>query len=126
MQNDTRSQVEKDILEGLAEFGAALESGEPLEKKFTMRTVDLELEPAEYSPKDVKITREKLNASQAFFAKLIGVSLSTIQKWENDAEHPPSGSARRLLDLINRDPAGFMQMICERADGNPEEDWVTG
>ena len=42
--------------------------------------------------------------SQAQFAKLIGVSLRTLQEWEQGRKRP-SGPAAALLRIVARDPA---------------------
>ncbi len=47
-----------------------------------------------------KELRKKLNMSQASFAKAIGVSTNTIEKWEMGI-NPPSSSAKRLLYLLD-------------------------
>ena len=41
--------------------------------------------------------------SQAQFAKLIGVSLRTLQEWEQGRKRP-SGPAAALLRIVSRDP----------------------
>ena len=41
--------------------------------------------------------------SQAQFAKLIGVSLRTLQEWEQGRKRP-SGPAKALLRIVARDP----------------------
>jgi DNA-binding transcriptional regulator YiaG len=55
-----------------------------------------------YDAAAVRRTRERLGASQAVFAKLVGVSKVLGQSWEQGARKP-SKLARRLLDEINRD-----------------------
>jgi len=42
------------LVSGLREIAEALQSGEPLEKRFTVRTLQLDLEPKAYGPGDVK------------------------------------------------------------------------
>jgi|GEM_PF-594716 len=91
------------MIQGLTEFAEALEAGEPIEKRFTMRTVDLDLEPMEFSPDDVKALREELRASQAVFAELLGASVKTVQSWEQGTA--PNPMARRLLETMKEDPA---------------------
>jgi len=55
------------------------------------------------TPEDIKIIRAKLNVSQAVFAKLLNVSLSTIRQWEQGFRNP-SGSAVILLELLQKNP----------------------
>lgn len=45
----------------------------------------------------VKQLREKLIMSQTEFAKFIGVSFTTVNRWENDKTIKPPYKQRRLL-----------------------------
>ena len=47
----------------------------------------------EFSPLDIKTIREKLHKSQSEFALMIGVSVSTLQDWEQ-GRRKPEGPAR--------------------------------
>jgi len=55
------------------------------------------------SAKEIKQIRSSLNVSQAVFAKLLNVSLSTVRQWEQELRNP-SGSAIILLELLQKDP----------------------
>ena len=52
---------------------------------------------------DVADIREKTGLSQARFAALLGVSVRTLQDWEQ-GRRAPSGAARTLLLVANRSP----------------------
>ncbi|MDP9008341.1 MAG: helix-turn-helix domain-containing protein [Pseudomonadota bacterium] len=52
---------------------------------------------------DVATIREKTGLSQARFAILLGVSVRTLQDWEQ-GRRAPSGAARTLLLVANRNP----------------------
>lgn len=52
-------------------------------------------------PKKIKSLREKSNLSQAVFASVLNISVSTVQKWEV-GDKKPSGPSLKLLDLIER------------------------
>lgn len=54
-------------------------------------------------PEEVKAIRYKLKQSQAEFAMMIGVSLATLQGWE-DGRHRPDGPAQALLRVASRNP----------------------
>lgn len=47
---------------------------------------------------DVKNIREKLNVSQLEFAEMLGISVRTLQNWEQK-HRLPGGSARILLEV---------------------------
>jgi putative transcriptional regulator len=59
----------------------------------------------EFTPLDVKAIRTRLGKSQAEFAYMIGVSVSTLQNWEQGRRRP-EGSARALLTVAAANPQG--------------------
>lgn len=59
------------------------------------------LEIEEITPSMIKSLREKEHVSQAVFAAILNISVSTVQKWET-GEKQPGGSALKLLNLIER------------------------
>jgi putative transcriptional regulator len=97
------------ILAGLKEIVDALESGEPLERRFTVREVTIP-DPGEYDAKAIKAMRKRLGLSQSLFAHLIGVSVILEQAWEQGRRFP-SATARRLFDEIQRDPTRWANML---------------
>lgn len=58
----------------------------------------------EVRAEDVKAIRAKLNKSQSEFALMIGVSVSTLQNWEQ-GRRQPEGPARALLKVASENPA---------------------
>ena len=56
-----------------------------------------------FQPEDVRKIREKLHKSQSEFAHMIGVSLSTLQNWEQ-GRRQPEGPARALLVVAPEAP----------------------
>jgi putative transcriptional regulator len=60
-------------------------------------------------PAPPKIIRTKLKISQSAFAGLMGVSLRTIQDWEQ-GRRKPSGPALALLRIAEQKPDVFMQL----------------
>jgi putative transcriptional regulator len=52
---------------------------------------------------DVAKVREKTGLSQSRFAELLGVSMRTLQDWEQ-GRRAPSGAARTLLLIADRSP----------------------
>ena len=57
----------------------------------------------ELAPLDVKAIRHRLRKSQAEFARMIGVSVSTLQNWEQGRRRP-EGPARALLRVAADNP----------------------
>jgi putative transcriptional regulator len=57
----------------------------------------------EFSPVDVKAVRRRLKKSQSEFARMIGVSVATLQNWEQGRRHPV-GPARALLRVAAASP----------------------
>lgn len=58
---------------------------------------------AEFAPVDVKAVRLRLGKSQSEFARMIGVSVSTLQNWEQGRRRP-EGPARALLQVAAANP----------------------
>ena len=53
--------------------------------------------------------REKTGLSQARFAELLGVSIRTLQDWEQ-GRRTPSGAARTLLVIAERNPQALLDV----------------
>ena len=64
----------------------------------------------EFTPYDIKEIRSKLNTSQSEFAMLIGVSVSTIQNWEQGRRRP-EGPARALLKIASVNPSTVVNAL---------------
>jgi putative transcriptional regulator len=58
---------------------------------------------SEFAPVDVKAIRRRLRKSQAEFARMIGVSVATLQNWEQ-GRRQPQGPARALLKVAAINP----------------------
>jgi putative transcriptional regulator len=58
---------------------------------------------------DVTSIREKTGLSQARFAELLGVSVRTLQDWEQ-GRRAPSGAARTLLMVAARNPHALLEV----------------
>jgi putative transcriptional regulator len=108
-KNRKHSKAGAKILAGLKEIADALDSGEPIERRFTVREVIVP-EPGEYDAKAIKAIRNQLGLSQVLFAHLIGVSVILEQAWEQGRRFP-TATARRLFDEIRRDPARWAGML---------------
>ena len=58
---------------------------------------------------DVSLIREKTGLSQSRFAELLGVSVRTLQDWEQ-GRRAPSGAARTLLLVADRNPRALLDV----------------
>jgi putative transcriptional regulator len=58
---------------------------------------------------DVAMIREKTGLSQSRFASLLGVSVRTLQDWEQ-GRRSPSGAARTLLLVVAKNPRALLDV----------------
>jgi putative transcriptional regulator len=72
-------------------------------KRRDLRTTLLPMPPAPMPAKEIVALRESLNCSQAVFAKLMNISVKTVQSWEYEINEP-SGAALKLLTLAKKYP----------------------
>jgi len=86
-----------EILEGIREI-KAYKAGELALRTHTLKR-----------PAPPQRIRARLHLSQAAFAGLMGVSLRTIQDWEQ-GRRKPSGPAEALLRIAEQHPEVFMQL----------------
>jgi putative transcriptional regulator len=54
-------------------------------------------------------TRARVGLSQAEFARLLGVSVRTLQEWEQ-GRRAPSGPARMLLAIAHKNPRALLDV----------------
>jgi putative transcriptional regulator len=93
----SKRDIGHEILEGIREIKAH-KAGEK-----TLRTYTLK------EPEPVQVIRAKLKLSQSAFAGLMGVSLRTVQDWEQ-GRRKPSGPAAALLRIAEQKPEVFTQL----------------
>jgi DNA-binding transcriptional regulator YiaG len=106
----TYTKAGAEIIGALSEFRDAIRAKIPLEQKFTVRTVEIDLKPRPYGAADVKQTREILNVSQAIFAAFLGVDVKTVHSWEQGAKQP-SPMACRFMDEIAHSPEHWRKRL---------------
>ena len=63
-----------------------------------------------FTPADIKTIRQKLHQSQSEFAMMIGVSVSTLQNWEQ-GRRVPEGPARALLKIAAENPKALIKAL---------------
>jgi putative transcriptional regulator len=66
----------------------------------------------EFAPVDVKAIRRRLGKSQSEFAHMIGVSVATLQNWEQGRRRP-EGPARALLQVAATDPQAVAKALAQ-------------
>ena len=88
----------EELLGSVREAGAILRG----QKKPSRRVV--------VSSSGVRRIREQTSLSQSEFARLIGVSVKTLQNWEQD-RRLPTGPAAALLRIIAHEPRMAVQAI---------------
>jgi len=91
------------LKEGFDSTLDALKNNKPLR----VGQIEVPEPPPAFSARDVTRIRGRLNMSQAAFAALLAVSRRTVEKWEQGARTPASGTARLLQfiehpDLLDR------------------------
>ncbi len=64
----------------------------------------------EFRPDDIRAIRAKLNKSQSEFALMIGVSVATLQNWEQ-GRRSPEGPARALLRVAAEKPRAVAEAL---------------
>jgi putative transcriptional regulator len=60
---------------------------------------------------DVRRIRQKVALSQSEFAEHFGVSVRTVQDWEQ-GRRVPSGASRAFLIVIDREPEAVHRALC--------------
>jgi len=64
----------------------------------------------QFQPIDIKLIRSRLGLSQSEFALMIGVSVSTLQNWEQ-GRRTPEGPARALLKVVEQKPEAVLEAL---------------
>ena len=65
---------------------------------------------SELAEPDIRSIREVAKISQSSFAKLIGVSVRTLQNWEQHRTRP-TGPARALLKIVASNPKSAIEAL---------------
>jgi putative transcriptional regulator len=91
----TERDIGAEILAGLKEIK------EFKKGKARLRTIKLSV------PQSARLIRERLNLSQSAFASMMGVSVRTVQDWEQ-GRRTPKGPARSLLRIAEQNPKAFL------------------
>ena len=87
--------IAQEILDGIRDIKAG---------KGNLRTRQLK------EPAPPQIIRQRLKLSQAAFAGLMGVSVRTVQDWEQ-GRRKPGGPAEALLRIADQRPDVFLDLL---------------
>ena len=93
-----KRQMFEELLGSIREAGAILRGRQKPSRRIVIRS------------SAVRVIRERTSLSQSEFAQLIGVSVKTLQNWEQDRRRP-TGPAAALLSIIEHDPALAVKAI---------------
>lgn len=93
LKRDARRNVGEELLQAIRD----IKSGK------VGRTSVVEISP-------VSEARHKLDLSQVEFAKLLGVSLRTLQEWEQ-GRRQPSGAAKSLIAIAIKRPEILKEIL---------------
>ena len=64
----------------------------------------------EIEPPEIKMVRKTLSVSQSEFAMMIGVSVRTLQNWEQ-GRRKPEGPAKALLRIASKNPKAVLEAL---------------
>lgn len=87
-----------DLLASVREGGEILRGAKEPARRFTVNAPD------------VKQIREQYDLSQSEFAAMLGVSVKTLQNWEQ-GRRSPQGAARVLLQVAAQHPAVVREVV---------------
>jgi putative transcriptional regulator len=75
-----------------------------------MRGEDVPHRKTVLSTIDVRALRERLDLTQAEFSTMIGVSIKTLQNWEQ-GRREPEGPAKALLRVVDKEPQAVLSAL---------------
>jgi len=72
-----------------------------------LRTTVIPAPPKPMKKREIIKLRQQLNLPQALFARLLNVSVKTVEAWEQGLREP-SGAALKLLTIVKKHPEVLM------------------
>jgi len=72
-------------------------------KRQDLRTTTLPRPPKALGKSEISDLRLRLNVSQAVFARMLNISVKTVQSWEQGTGRP-SGASLKLLSIAKMNP----------------------
>jgi putative transcriptional regulator len=86
----------------------------------SLRTTAAPESPPELHAADIVRLRRRLRMSQGVFARVLNVSIKTVQSWEQ-GERNPSQAAQRLLQVLRERPEEVCQVVGLERDAGPRD-----
>lgn len=96
MKKNMPSELFEELTASLREGGAILQGKQRPSRRFQVKAMD------------VRRIRESLHLSQRQFAALMGISVNTLQNWEQ-GRRQPRGAAQVLLRVAEQSPQTVLQ-----------------
>jgi putative transcriptional regulator len=103
MAKKIKANIYDDLREGLRD-AMTFERGEHVD----LRVTELPDPPKKIKPKDIRVIRRKLNATQVIFATYLNVSPNTVRSWEQGTRRP-QGADLKLLSIALKNPRALLQ-----------------
>jgi putative transcriptional regulator len=97
------SRIGDDIVEGMAQALAYMQG---------VSVPGIRVHEIEIEDIDARAVRKSLNLTQLQMAAILGTSVSGYRKWEQGLRRP-SGAARTLLRVMEREPEAVMRALAE-------------
>ena len=101
MPFDEKKLLERDAKRNIAE--ELLQSVRDIKAGRVGRLTTVEVSP-------LAASRQRIGLSQSEFAKLLGVSLRTLQEWEQ-GRRAPSGAAKSLITIAIKKPDVLKELL---------------
>jgi putative transcriptional regulator len=81
-------------------------------QRLTRAAVGSRVAPQRTAEVDVRAVRARTGLSQAKFAELLSIEVSTLRNWEQ-GRREPTGPARALLRAIHNDPVAVIRALTD-------------
>lgn len=92
------------------ELGKSLERAMREVLEHAQGKITLENRTVEVSAPEVKAIRQRYALSQQDFARIFGISVRTLQQWEQGRRFP-QGPAKVLLNVIDKNPQAVWDVL---------------
>jgi DNA-binding transcriptional regulator YiaG len=84
----------------------AASSGKP-SASLDLRSVEIPPRPRPLRAAEIRAMRAAMNASQALFARLLNVSSSAVESWEQGIRQPRQATLK-LLHIVRKNPSALL------------------